>query len=506
MDTTLLAYIPSPSQGVWHLGPIPLRAYALCIIVGIIVSVWWGDRRWRARGGQPGDVLDVALWAVPFGLVGGRLYHVATDWQKYFGDGGKGISGAVQIWDGGLGIWGAIAFGAVGAWIGCRWKGIKLPPFADALAPAILLAQAIGRLGNYFNQELYGEPTTLPWGLEIYQRVDSSGHVDHRLVDGVSTGEIYQVVHPTFLYELIWNVLIVVLLVVIDRYWKIGHGRLFALYVAGYCAGRFAIELMRTDPATHVLGLRINVLTSAIVFLLAALYVVLAPRGRETRLSMFRPDRAEELAELGEVGYLPPELDEDDDIETDGTETDGIETYADADDVEAADDAEAGETDGTDDEADTDAEAAADADADAEEDSGDGETVEDDRPEADAGALEVRYGGATLKQDPRSAGSTIEIRESTSAETSMVILDPSGELDEDLDEDLGEELADPDEAPGADEDDEATASDESDDGPDDSDDTESDETESDGTESGEAESDGTESGETESGDTETGEQ
>jgi len=278
--TTFLAYLPSPPQGVWYLGPVALRAYALCIIVGIVVAIVWGDRRWVARGGEKGTVLDIAVWAVPFGLIGGRLYHVATDWQKYFGDGADPID-ALKIWEGGLGIWGAVAFGAVGAWIGCRRRGIPLPAFGDALAPAILLAQAIGRLGNWFNQELYGRETTLPWGLEIYERRNDAGQVSPGLIDGVSTGQVASVVHPTFLYELLWNVLIVVLLVVVDRRFRIGHGRLFALYVAGYCLGRFWIELMRTDAATQIAGIRINSFTSGIVFALAVAYFVFARKGRE---------------------------------------------------------------------------------------------------------------------------------------------------------------------------------------------------------------------------------
>ena len=157
MTSTVLAYIPSPPQGVWHLGPIPIRAYALCIIAGIVIAVYWGDKRFVARGGQPGTVMDVAVFAVPFGLVGGRLYHVATDWQTYFGPGGDPLR-ALMIWEGGLGIWGAVALGGVGAWIGCRRRGVPLPVFADAVAPGIVVAQAIGRLGNYFNQELYGAP------------------------------------------------------------------------------------------------------------------------------------------------------------------------------------------------------------------------------------------------------------------------------------------------------------------------------------------------------------
>lgn len=275
----LLATIPSPDQGVWQLGPFPIRAYALCIIAGIVVAIVWGERRWRARGGAPGTVTDVAVFAVPFGLVGGRLYHVATDWPKYFGPGADPID-ALKIWQGGLGIWGAVALGAVGALIACRRRGIPLPALADAVAPGIVVAQAIGRLGNWFNQELYGGPTTLPWGLEIYQRVDpDSGIIDP--LGGVAQGPPVEIVHPTFLYELLWNLGVAVLVVWADRRFRLGHGRAFALYVAGYTAGRFWIELMRTDPATMVFGLRINVITSVVVFLAAVLYLMLARRGRE---------------------------------------------------------------------------------------------------------------------------------------------------------------------------------------------------------------------------------
>ncbi len=154
--------------------------------------------------------------------------------------------------DGGLGIWGgAVALGAVGAWIGARRRGIRLPAFGDAIAPPpILLAQAIGRLGNYFNQELYGRETTLPWGLKIYERANEAGYADPPgLIDGKSNGVVVAIVQPTFLYELLWNVLIVVLLVVVDRRFRIGHGRLFALYIAGYCLGRFFIEMLRDDRA-----------------------------------------------------------------------------------------------------------------------------------------------------------------------------------------------------------------------------------------------------------------
>lgn len=286
MTVVNLAYIPSPPQGVWHLGPIPIRAYALCIIAGIIAALVIGDRRWEQRGGERGVIYDIALWAVPFGLVGGRLYHVMTDWQTYFGPHGKGLGKAIAVWEGGLGIWGAVALGGVGAWIACRRRGIPLPAFADAIAPGIVLAQAIGRLGNYFNQELTGGPTTLPWGLELFYRRSADGTVDVLNLNGVSTGEVAQVVHPTFLYELLWNVLVFALLIVIDRHFKIGHGRLFAMYVAAYCVGRFWVELMRVDPATQFGGIRVNSFTSTLVFLGAVAYILLAPKGREDPASL----------------------------------------------------------------------------------------------------------------------------------------------------------------------------------------------------------------------------
>ncbi len=293
----LPTYFPSPPQGVWHLGPLPIRAYALFIITGIVAALMIGDRRWEARGGQRGVIYDVALWAVPFGLVGGRLYHLATDWQTYWGPGGAGFVAALRIWDGGLGIWGAVALGGVGAWIGCRRHGIPLPAFADAIAPGIVLAQAIGRLGNYFNQELYGRETTVPWGLEIFYRRDPSGYVDPHSLDGVSTGQIAFVVQPTFLYELIWDLLIFVALLYVDRRFKLGHGRLFALYVAGYCVGRFGVELLRDDTATHIAGIRINVFTSTFVFIGAVVYIILAPKGREDPETLRGTDEESEESE-----------------------------------------------------------------------------------------------------------------------------------------------------------------------------------------------------------------
>ncbi|OBK56419.1 prolipoprotein diacylglyceryl transferase [Mycobacterium gordonae] len=302
MTVSYLAYIPSPPRGVWHLGPLPIRAYAFFIITGILVALLIADRRWAARGGQRGVVYDIALWMVPFGLIGGRLYHLATDWQTYWGPGGAGMAAALRIWDGGLGIWGAVALGAVGAWIGCRRRGIPLPAFLDAVAPGVVLAQAIGRLGNYFNQELYGRETTMPWGLEIFYRRDPAGYVDVHSLDGVSTGQVALVVQPTFLYELLWNLLVFGILLLLDRRFSLGHARLFASYVALYCVGRFAVELLRDDTATHIAGIRINTFTSTFVFIAAVVYIILAPKGRE--------DPALLRGHVGDDEVLEPEPDE----------------------------------------------------------------------------------------------------------------------------------------------------------------------------------------------------
>ncbi len=313
MTTTVLAFFPSPPQGVWHVGPIPIRAYALFIIAGIIAALLIGDRRWEARGGERGVIYDIALWAVPFGLVGGRLYHLATDWRTYFGEGGAGPIAALRIWDGGLGIWGAIALGGVGAWIACRRRDIPLPAFGDAIAPGIVLAQAIGRVGNYFNQELYGRETAMPWGLEIFYRRDPAGFVDVHSLDGVSTGQLAMVVQPTFLYELLWNLLVFVILIVIDRRFTIGHGRLFAAYVGLYCVGRFWVELLRDDTATHVAGIRINSFTSTFVLIGAVVYLVLAPKGREdpatlsgSAAELLEPDSVDDDADEADAAAAEP--------------------------------------------------------------------------------------------------------------------------------------------------------------------------------------------------------
>ncbi|MBA3311395.1 MAG: prolipoprotein diacylglyceryl transferase [Nocardioidaceae bacterium] len=282
-----IASIPSPSDGVWYLGDFPIRGYALCIIVGIVAGVWVGERRWVARGGQRGAIGDVAVWAVPFGLVGGRIYHVITDPQLYFGEGKDPIT-ALYIWRGGLGIWGAIALGALGAYIGCRRRRMKFRAYADALAPGIAVAQGIGRWGNWFNQELYGRPTTLPWGLQI--------DPDHR-------GDLqeHETFHPTFLYESLWVFGMAGLVIWAERRFELGFGRAFALYVMGYTVGRGWIESLRVDPANELLGMRINIWASIIVFLAALGYLIVVGRrhpGRETDVQPVPdPDPSEEATE-----------------------------------------------------------------------------------------------------------------------------------------------------------------------------------------------------------------
>ncbi len=262
----MIASIPSPVQGVWFLGSLPIRAYAMCLLAGILVAAWWVRRRLGAAG-YPGEAaLDVSVWAVPFGIVGGRLYHVISTPQPYFGAGGDPLR-ALKIWEGGLGIWGAVALGALGAWIGCRRAGVPFLTFADALAPGLALAQAIGRWGNWFNNELYGGPTTVPWALEIHQWDAAAGRA---VTDANGQPILLGTYHPTFLYESIWCLLIAAALVLIGRRWSLATGRLMALYVMLYTIGRVVIESIRVDEANHVLGLRLNVWTSILVFTFGA--------------------------------------------------------------------------------------------------------------------------------------------------------------------------------------------------------------------------------------------
>lgn len=243
--------IPSPAEGTWYLGPLPLRGYALSIIAGIVAAIWIAERRWVARGGEAGEIQDLAIWAVPFGLVGARAYHVATDAGRYFGDGGNPWE-ALYLWKGGLGVWGGIAMGALGVYLGARAKGIRIAPVLDAIAPGVLVAQALGRWGNWFNQELYGRPTDLPWGLSI--------DVGHRPAAHLAA----ETFHPTFLYEGLWNLTLATVLVRVDRRGVLKPGYLIGLWVCGYGLGRLWVESLRIDHASLLAGVRVNIWVSLV--------------------------------------------------------------------------------------------------------------------------------------------------------------------------------------------------------------------------------------------------
>ena len=271
MTTQILANIPSPPQGVWYLGPVPIRAYALCIITGIIVAMALTVRRYKARGGNPDTVWDAAIVAIPAGIIGGRAYHVITDYDSYFGP-GKDWKQIFNFTAGGLGIMGAVTLGTLAVWALFKYKKVSLLPFADAVAPGIILAQAIGRLGNYFNQELYGRPTDVPWALDIYYRVDESGAFAP--LTGRSTGEVIASVHPTFLYEMIWNLSVFFFLIWAEKKFRLGNGRVFVLYIASYALGRIFMEFMRDDAANLIFGLRVNMVVSTVLFIVATIVFI----------------------------------------------------------------------------------------------------------------------------------------------------------------------------------------------------------------------------------------
>ena len=262
----LIASFPSPSTGVLHLGPLPLRGYAFCIVLGIIVTVWLAEYRLQARGAPEGTAVEIATWGVPFGLVGARLYHVITTPEPYFGAQGHPID-ALKIWNGGLGVWGGIGLGFLGGVIAVRRMGLPVLLCADALAPAMIVAQAIGRWGNYFNQELYGRASDLPWAIQIGP--------DLRVDPDQAT------YHPTFLYESLWNLAAAAVCFWADRRYRLGKGRVFALYVALYCLGRAWIEALRVDEAHRFFGLRLNDYVSLALFLAAVTYLALRRGQRE---------------------------------------------------------------------------------------------------------------------------------------------------------------------------------------------------------------------------------
>ena len=267
--------IPSPSLSSFSVGPLTIHFYALCIITGIAAAIWIGRKRYANLGGNPDDVSEVAIWAVPFGIIGGRIYHVITSPAQYFGTNGNPVD-ALKIWEGGLGIWGAISLGAVGAYLYFRIHKTTLNfrQLLDSLAPGVVVAQAIGRIGNYFNQEVFGKPTDLSWGLEIDPLNRPDGF------------ESYATFHPTFLYELLWCLVVAVLLIKLPGFLKqitSKQGDIFALYILGYTLGRVWIESLRIDEANLILGLRLNIWVSLIALIAASAYLIASKRRGNTK-------------------------------------------------------------------------------------------------------------------------------------------------------------------------------------------------------------------------------
>lgn len=288
-------------------GELPIQMYALCILAGIIVATIMTSRRLTKRGAEPGIVLDVVLWAVPLGIIGARIYHVLTHPDDYFA--GQELWRIFAIWEGGNAIYGSLIGGAVGVIIACRITGLRFWSFADALAPGLLLAQAIGRLGNWFNHELFGWPTDLPWGLEIES-------TNPAFPAGLEDGTLF---HPTFLYEIVWNVIGVVVLLGLERFFRLRWGMMFAAYLIWYGVGRAVFETIRVDPSEMFLGIRSNVWASFAAIIIGVV-IMLVQRRRHPGIepSVYRPGREWTPADA--------EVDSDDNTESDSDSLDdGVE-------------------------------------------------------------------------------------------------------------------------------------------------------------------------------------
>jgi prolipoprotein diacylglyceryl transferase len=260
---------------------LDIKTYALCLLAGIIVAVIMTSRRLTARGAEPGVVLDIALWCVPLGIIGARVYHVFTHYNDYFGPGKDPIT-ALYIWQGGIAVFGSIIGGAIGVFIACRISGIRFWSFADALAPGLILAQALGRFGNYFNHELYGQPTTLPWGLQI-----ESTNAAYPI--GLPAHTLF---HPTFLYEILWDLLVLTALLLIERQYKLRWGKLMGLYFIFYGIGRVWFESIRIDPSVVFLGLRTNVWGAIVAIVVGVIiFAVQSRRHPGVEPSVYRPGK-----------------------------------------------------------------------------------------------------------------------------------------------------------------------------------------------------------------------
>jgi len=259
------AYLPSPASAVWHLGAIPVRAYAVCMVVGVVTGLWLTDRRYRRSGGQAGVILDLATVAVPVGLIGARAYSVLSNYREYFGA-GRDWTDVFRIWDGGLGVAGAVAAGAIAAWVYCRRADLELGLVALAAAPALAVTQAIATWGNWFSQEQYGRPSTLPWAVAISPQHRPAGY------------QAFATFQPVFLYESLLDLLVAAVVVYAIRRFALAGERAFALYAALYAAGRCVTEMMRIDYSARLFGLRTNLVTMLAVLIIACGYLVMARR------------------------------------------------------------------------------------------------------------------------------------------------------------------------------------------------------------------------------------
>ena len=263
----LITSIPSPTIQYFELGPLRIHIYALCILAGIALATWITDARLTKRGAERGVVLDIILWAVPLGIIGARFYHVFTHPADYFYDGADLLK-VFYIWEGGNAIFGSLLGGAVGAWIGCKQTGIRFWSFADALAPAMLIAQSAGRLGNYFNHELFGQPTTLPWGLEIES-------TNPAFPAGLPEGTLF---HPMFLYEILWNLLGAFVIIVLERKLYLRWGKAFGVYLIWYGIGRSVFETYRLDSSETFLSIRTNVWAALLAVLVGLVIIFIQNR------------------------------------------------------------------------------------------------------------------------------------------------------------------------------------------------------------------------------------
>ncbi len=262
-----VAYLPSPATSVWHLGVIPVRAYAVCVLAAALAGLWLTGRRYRQAGGRPGVILDLATVAVPVGLIGARIYSVLTDFHRYFGP-GRDWTDLLRVWDGGMGVAAAVASGAVAAWVYCRRTGVEVAPVALASAPALAVAQAISVWGNWFSQELYGSPSGLPWAVAIAPQ--------HRAA-GFQPAATFQ---PLFLYESLLDLLVAVAVTVAIRRYALSGDRAFAVYAALWTAAGAAIQGLRIDYSPRLLGLRTNMLAMLVVLAAACAYLAATRRRR----------------------------------------------------------------------------------------------------------------------------------------------------------------------------------------------------------------------------------